>query len=176
MRNTNKDTYRYMMLINSKVEYLFRTTQNNPFNTGHFAWIDFGLFHIIRDYEAAQKKLYRIATTEYKIGSLMIPGCWQKGQPIIDRINWRFCGGFLLGCREEIVRFYNTYLGQLKIFLDIYGILVWEVNFWAWLESNAKITVSWYLADHNDSMLDIPCNFINKVPALPEGLRCRPRA
>ena len=179
-RNSNKDTYKYMILINSKVEYLHRAIMHNPFNTSHFAWIDFGIFHIIKgNIETVQQRLYQIATTSYKIGSLIIPGCWQRKDMIskkdfIDNINWRFCGGFLLGCTEEITRFYNSYLTQLKIFLDTFGVLVWEVNFWAWLEREAKITVDWYLADHNDYMFNIPYSFIaDNAKALPDGLRNR---
>lgn len=180
-RNINKDTYKYMILINSKAEYLYRATISNPFNTEHFVWIDFGIFHIIKhNIEATQKKLYKIATTSYKIGSLIIPGCWHKEYAVkynlYNNINWRFCGGFLLGFKDEIHRFYNSYLNQLKIFLDKYQTLVWEVNFWLWLELEARITVDWYLADHNDSILDIPSGFISDSAILPNGLRNHLRA
>lgn len=180
-RNINKDTYKYMILINSKVEYLYKATINNPFNTEHFAWIDFGIFHIIKgSIEKTQCRLYQIATTSYKIGSLIIPGCWNKEYAVkynlYNNINWRFCGGFLLGSNYEIHRFYKLYLTQLKIFLDMYKTLVWEVNFWLWLELEAQITVDWYLADHNDSMLDIPSDFVSEHIILPKGLRNRLRA
>ncbi len=156
IRNINKDTYNYMILINSKIEYLYKATINNPFNTEHFAWIDFGIFHVINNYEIIKQKLYNIAITEYKIDSLIIPGCWEKGYDFLNNINWRFCGGFLLGYYTEIVEFYKSYLIQLKIFLDTYGMLVWEVNFWAWLENNIPISIEWYLADHNDTIFNIP--------------------
>lgn len=178
IRNLNKDTYKYMILIHSKVEYLYSATVNNPFNTTHFAWIDFGIFHIIKgNIRDAHKTLYNIATTSYKIGSLIIPGCWGRKDTIypneFNNINWRFCGGFLLGCYDEIVRFHKTYLTQLKKFLDMFGVLVWEVNFWAWLEREAKITVDWYLADHDDSMFNIPYRLIDHDVTLPGGLRLR---
>jgi len=34
--------------------------------------------------------------------------------------------------------------------------MVWEVNFWSWLESTQNWNPKWFLADHNDSMIKLP--------------------
>jgi hypothetical protein len=42
----------------------------------------------------------------------------------------------------------------------IYKKLVWEVNFWAWLERVVPTwNPNWFLSDHNDSIVDIPTDF-----------------
>ena len=42
--------------------------------------------------------------------------------------------------------------------------LVWEVNFWAWLEVNSDWNPQWYSADHNDTILtNLPCATIAQV-------------
>jgi hypothetical protein len=34
--------------------------------------------------------------------------------------------------------------------------IVWEVNYWAWLENLGLISPTWYLANHNDTIVNIP--------------------
>jgi hypothetical protein len=38
--------------------------------------------------------------------------------------------------------------------------LVWEVNYWAWLEAEGYISPIWYLADHNDTIINIPTQVV----------------
>jgi hypothetical protein len=42
-RNPEKDTLDYMILINSKVEFVKRAIDTNVYNSNHFSWIDFGI-------------------------------------------------------------------------------------------------------------------------------------
>ena len=41
------DTINFMTLMNAKSEYVYNATISNPFNTTHFSWIDFSIFHVI---------------------------------------------------------------------------------------------------------------------------------
>ena len=50
-RNEEKDTAEYMWLMNSKAEYLQRAIEKNPWNSTHFAWIDFSISYIFKDKE-----------------------------------------------------------------------------------------------------------------------------
>lgn len=40
--------------------------------------------------------------------------------------------------------------------------MVWEVNYWAWLEGTKGWSPSWFFADHNDSIFHIPVEFYVK--------------
>jgi hypothetical protein len=92
---------------------------------------------------------------------LIIPGCWDKLPPvdvgqIAEGVYWRFCGGFLLGDSDSIIKFYNLYNEFYPLFLRTHRKLVWEVNFWGWLEANYDWCPRWYRADHNDEIIKIP--------------------
>jgi hypothetical protein len=56
-----KDTHNYMIAINSKIEVVQDAIKHNSFNTNHFAWIDFGIFHVFKKYYLATDMLSKIA-------------------------------------------------------------------------------------------------------------------
>jgi hypothetical protein len=45
------------------------------------------------------------------------------------------------------------------MFLETHRKLIWEVNFWAWLEAKDYWKPKWYSADHNDSIFNIPTQY-----------------
>jgi hypothetical protein len=98
---------------------------------------------------------------------LTIPGCWGKLPSddvarAFDFIHWRFCGGFFLGDRDSIVQFYDLYREYFVEFLKESHRLVWEVNFWAWLEATCDWKPNWYLAEHDDSILFMSADIFTK--------------
>ena len=56
---------------------------------------------------------------------------------------------------------HNLILKTLPIFIKQHGIIIWEVNFWTWLEINYNWKIDYYIADHNDTILDIPKEYIS---------------
>ncbi len=82
---------------------------------------------------------------------MAIPGCWPKGlylDNILNRIDWRFCGGFFLGSMDKL---YEFCVKADSIYHDTVknGNIVWEVNIWATLEEKGwNPNGYWYWADH----------------------------
>src|SRR5210317_1098686 len=66
-RNIEKDTLNYMILQNAKSEFVYKTLISNPFNTEHFAWIDFSICHILTDTETILKQLYNYSISSFAI-------------------------------------------------------------------------------------------------------------
>ena len=95
-----------------------------------------------------------------------MPGCWNCKVNNINylknNIIWRFCGGFLVGDKESLTSFNLISYEHFLIFLNQSKTLVWEVNYWAWLEGLGLISPIWYLADHDDSIVDIPNIVLNQ--------------
>lgn len=165
IRTTEKDTTKYMILMNSKIDFIKDAIDKNPFDTSHYAWIDFGITYIFKNLVECQKliRLYNSLQLEAKF--LCIPGCLGK-TPITDinayinHVNWRFCGGFFVGDKESIQQFHTLHRNFFPQFLKENNTLVWEVNFWAWLEFIVSDwNPTWYPADHNDSIINIPTKF-----------------
>jgi hypothetical protein len=61
------------------------------------------------------------------------------------------------GNANAIRKFWDLYVRYFSGFLEKHGVLTWEVNFWAWLETmDPKWKPIWYSGDHNDTIVNIP--------------------
>ena len=171
LENINKDTKKYIILMNTKSEFVYNVSLINPFNTDHFAWVDFGIFHIISNPETAINNLYKLSSSKLKDKLLLFPSCWSKEKSethmnkITKLINWRFCGGFFIGDKKSIQDMYLLIINELPNFIKHSGknIIIWEVNYWAWLESKHNWIIDTYHADHNDTIINIPNDYINNI-------------
>lgn len=162
IRNQEKDIKNYMLLMNSKIDLMYRTTLSNPWKTHLFAWIDFSIFHISKNYIEFTQELRKLCDLDTSNSFIAIPGCIDpinKDDNFIRNILWRFCGGFFIGDESSIIELYDLQVKYFPIFIQKYKTLVWEVNFWAWLEANTNWKPFWYKGDHNDSIIQIPSEF-----------------
>lgn len=154
-----KQTPNYNKVNNSKAELVYLASKKNVFNAEQFAWIDFGINHVIKN-----KKTYKhLLKTKLNTDTLIVPVIWDKNKDRADdfnRINWRFAGGFFIGKKDAIRNFYELYTDNFKNSVKNKGILPWEVNFWAYLEEIYNWDTLNYKADHDDTILMIPSYFL----------------
>ena len=172
-RNMVKDTFLFLCLMNMKIEFVVNAVNENPFDTQHFAWIDFNLSHIFKRKEATSNYMKFLTTCKWKPRFIANPGCWEKGQgmeSIVDNINWRFCGGFMIGDGQSFLDLFDLYLEHFTVFMHRYRHITWEVNFWAWLEVNAGWEIVWFKADHDDSIVRIPSHLFSRCIADETGM------
>lgn len=159
-RNELKDTKNYMFLMLAKLEFLKKTIDLNPYDSDYFCWFDFSLPYIFKDMNNTLLKIKHISNYEFKNHFICLPGCWKfkinDFNYLKNNIVWRFCGGFLIGDKKSLINFYSISNENFLNFLNQTKTLVWEVNYWAWLEGLGFISPIWYLADHNDSIVNIP--------------------
>lgn len=159
-RNNLKDTKNYIFLILAKLEFLNKTIDINPFESLNFCWFDFSLPYIFKNINNTLLKIKKISTIQIKEKFIHIPGCWNFKIDYIDYLKnnvvWRFCGGFLIGDKESLNNFYTISNDNFLTFLNETNTLVWKVNYWAWLESKNLINISWYIANLDDSIVNIP--------------------
>ena len=163
-RCVEKDTPEYMLLMNSKTEFLHRVIQKNPFGSTHFAWIDFSIFYIFRGREALCQKILRDMSQRIMVPRFItMPGCWGKEHVFEDRlmndICWRFCGGFFVGSADLMSDFHALFVAHFEEYLREHKRLIWEVNFWAYLELKHGLSMLWFSADHNERMIEIDAVF-----------------
>jgi len=159
-RCLTKDTKEYIALMNAKTEFMKYAIEENPWNSTHFAWIDFNIFHIFKTNVRYPTEFLRsMAKRELQQEDfLVVPGCWDYNWTnewsIPNEVCWRFCGGFFLGTANAMLNFHRVYETHLSEFLRTFRVLTWEVNFWSWLELNKYFSPMWYHADHNASILE----------------------
>jgi hypothetical protein len=159
-RGVKKDTKKYMALMLGKLEFVKKAIDINPFNSNYFFWFDFSIAYIFKNKDKTLLKIKEISNLNFKDNFICIPGCWDfkiKIGDLKNHIVWRFCGGLLFGDKESLIDFYQKSNDHFLSFLEQNKMLLWEVNYWAWLESFNLISPIWYLAGHDDSMfMNIP--------------------
>jgi len=146
-RTEAKDTPEFLSLMALKLRYMTEALAHT--DATHLAWIDFRVFHVIRDIPAAQAKLRSLASHSFPTRmKILAPGCWSPcpSMDIFASICWRFCGGFLLGPRDA---FPTAFARQTDILQAGLPRVTWEVNYWTQMEDQFE----WYPADHDDRLL-----------------------
>ena len=163
-RTPHHDTRNFMILMNSKLEFVKRAIDLNPFGTEHYAWIDFSICHVFKENKQTLPFLHLIGNSRLK-PCLLFPGCWQANTSVSHQsVHWRFCGGFFLGDVNALTQFYQVY--KENIAKIVHDTLMWEVNVWAILEQSYDWHPTWFKADHNDSIVRIPKEYIQIVASL----------
>jgi len=169
-RNVDKDTLEYMIYMHSRPEIVEDAISENPWDSTHFAWIDFNASRLFKRRAESFHRLVEISKYPFPEPACYLAGCWPKldehgANGIAKNIHWRFCGAFFLADAKSMTDFAELCRVSLPQFLKEYGAFTWEVNFWAWLEWKSSAALGeaddnkwrpvWYRADHNDSLLSV---------------------
>lgn len=147
-RNKEKDTYGYLILMNSKVHFVNMATELAK--TQNLAWIDFGMMKLIKNYQAVFSRLLNVIVPSDKI---LIPGCNERSAVNFNHVHWRFCGSLFFGQKATIAKFHAYNQTQLEA---LQNQLTWEVNIWALIEHEYDSIFQWYAGDHNDKIVNFP--------------------
>jgi hypothetical protein len=161
-RNIDKDTDKYMFIQHSKMEFVNNAVLENPWNSTHFAWIDFNVTYIFGKLDNTLEYLKILSMRKFIPKLFAIPGCWnplENIEHILNSVYWRFCGTFFLGDSDSVSHAFQLYESNFEIFIREHKKLVWDVNFWTWMEVTLDWKPNWYLGNHNDSILNIPTNY-----------------
>lgn len=145
IRNPTKDTAEYMCITLEKLHVLMKASAytTRPF----LAWIDFGIFHVLKNKDYCAIALREIERANYQTETIYSPGCWEPGDyDVWNSICWRFCGGLLLGHRDL---FKPAYDEQTHLVMSNLPRLTWEVNYWALMNHRFH----WYSANHDDTIV-----------------------
>lgn len=146
-RSLSKDTLNYMILMNSKIQFIRNAININVWNTYYFAWIDFSIFYIkinsnIINTLSNLNNSNIIPESEFII-SPSCPYAKSNGN-YIDKPIWRFLGGFFIGDINSLKKLSDIYYNNIEVFFDKYKYIVWEVNYLIWLEENGYINIKKY--------------------------------
>jgi hypothetical protein len=164
-RNPEKDTLEYLSHGHIKHELLEKVINANPFQSHYFSWIDLNIFNLFKNPLEPTMFLQWIndPATYLAPSFICFPGCWSKLEKdkiedIMNTVHWRFCGCFFIGDAESIRQFLALYRKTIQEFFATYKRLVWDFNFWAFMEATAtepEWKPIWYKADHNETILYI---------------------
>lgn len=158
---SHKDTNGFLELMLSKIDFVHAAMPLTE--ATHLAWIDFNIAHVFKTVDALHALSQLGHRRRLRSPLLALAAIWSKGtradlESLLSAVNWRFAGGFFVGDRHSLEQWYALSCDALPIFLAQTNTLVWEVNFWAWLEQAYphSFTPYAYTSDHDDSLVYIP--------------------
>ena len=153
--NPTKDTIEYMFLQCHKTEFLRQAIKLNPFQTTNYTWVDFGIFHMIREEEQMRQELIRMSQSVYD--KVRIASCIDPHLPnstdIYKNVVWYFAGSVVGGHSETILDFANAMKEKCISIIREKKHIMWEINIWYLLFQTHSHLFEPYRADHNISIL-----------------------
>jgi len=165
-RDQVKDTDEYFSIQLSKLHLLAKAAETCP--TPFVAWIDFGIFHMIKDNEEAGNALREIAFS-YKVpDTILAAGHWPMNDEsqwparstwaytVWEVAHWVFLGSLLIGPRHV---FRPAAKRQGELVREHSPKLTWEVNYWLMMSDHFTT----YPALHSDSILTNLRNFLRNL-------------
>ena len=128
----DKDTIDFLFVQCYKTEWVRTVAIQNPFKTEQFVWIDFGIYHIVRDDVLFLKTIQYISQTE--CSKVSICSCWNLRLPFVRNIHkdvaWYFAGGIFGGEAEYLIKFADKMKEKTIHYIQENNSLVWETNLW----------------------------------------------
>jgi hypothetical protein len=152
-RYEEKDKLEYFCIQLSKFKLL--EDAEKYVTTTHTAWIDFGVYHMLKDYEICRYWLNKIAHSEFYNEKILSPGC-RRGyvDEVWDKVCWNHCGSFLLGPKDKFQGAHDT---QMKLVKNNLPRITWEINYWTMMEEHFS---HYFVITHGELLFEKVCDYI----------------
>ena len=160
VRDNDKDDDEYLILMNSKIEFVKKAIDINIWNSNYFCWIDFSIKYMIKNEDIFKNYINKLKCYEMSLNhelNIIIPGCEEKAEIITWHPIWRYSGSIFYGHKDGLVQFYNINNEYFYKFLETYSLLTWEITVWAWFEYINVFNPVWVHGRHNESII----SFVN---------------
>ena len=171
--NHSKDTIDYMFVQCHKTEWvkmailLTRQINKTIDNSNiHFLWIDYGIYHMIRNEDVFKNELEGLVTrsnTNHKeIKSIRIAGCWDVNlvynnmnidTDIYKRITWYFAGSMFGGNEMALIEFADKMRTKSIKIIKERKTLMWEINVWYLIFLENRDMFNSYMCNHDTSII-----------------------
>lgn len=158
--NPNKDTLNYMIIINTKTEWVKNAIEYvNPHQSEQFIWVDFGIYQLydnLSNQILFEPYMYSLINKSYNY--IRIPHIWNIDSYNIDinihkLICWYFAGGIFGGKSELLIKFNDIMSEIITTYINQNNSLVWEVNLWYLAYKSNKSMFSLYYGNHDANII-----------------------
>ena len=147
-----KDTLEYMFVQCNKTEWVKDVVKRNLYGSDYFVWIDFGIWHVIRDDQVFTDSCMKIELGSKDKGVRIACGnpC---SKDLYKTISWFFLGGIFGGDRDSLLKFANLVKTKCIQTIREHKTLMWEINVWQMVHEEDPSLFLCYKAKHNASIL-----------------------
>jgi len=175
--NKRKNTVEYMFVQCHKTEWVkmaiyllkqleFEKQKVNNQNINNvdyyqFLWLDFGLYHVIKNvevFETELKKLENRVVNHPYLDRVRIGSCWDFNVlylfNIYRDITWYFAGGVFGGNKNSLLKFAELMKEKCIDIMTSKNTIMWEVNIWYLIYSENRGLFDSYDCNHNASLID----------------------
>ena len=163
--NPDKDTIDYLFVQCNKTEWVRQAIYRNPFKTKQFTWIDFGIYHIVKNDALFKNALLKISQTS--VNKVTVGSCWNLRLPFVRDIYkdvaWFFAGGIFGGEPRYLFEFADLVQQKCIQYITNHRSFIWETNIWYLVYKENIRLFSPYLAEHDVSLLQ---NYGNTTESL----------
>jgi hypothetical protein len=153
--NPHKDTIDYMFVQCNKTEWIRHAIELNPFNTDHFIWVDFGIYHMINN-DNFNDSIYKMTQQNYQ--NVRIATSWDFNayyhNNYYTQVMWYFSGSVFGGDKNKLLLFADLMKKYCLDIIDKQKTLMWEVNIWYLIYNDNKDLFDRYYGTHNNTIID----------------------
>ena len=149
--NPDKDTKEYMYLMCNKTEWMRRAIEEDIYGSENFVWLDFGVYHMIRNDEVFNECIAKLCNKKYNM--VRIAGGNKTGKDDNRYVNWFFLGTIFGGDKKMLLLFCDKMKEKCIEIVKSENKIYWEINVWyeIWVKSPELFSI--YPANHDVSLL-----------------------
>lgn len=182
--NPDKDTIDYLFVQCNKTEWVRQAIHRNTFKTKQFTWIDFGIYHIVKNDALFKNAIMKISQTS--VEKVAVGNCWNLRLPFVRDIYkdvaWFFAGGIFGGEPQYLIEFADLVQQKCIQYITERRSFIWETNIWYLVYKDSflnrtfskdsflnrtlvesSLVFSPYLAEHDVSLLQNYGNTTDKI-------------
>jgi len=149
--NPEKDTKEYMYLMCNKTEWMRRAIAEDPYSSENFVWLDFGIYHMIRNEDVFNETIYKISCKSYD--KIRIASGEKSGGESNRLVNWFFLGSIFGGDKTTLLLFCDMMKKKCIEIVKYENRIYWEVNIWYLIYLEFPDWFSNYESNHDVSIL-----------------------
>jgi 23S rRNA A1618 N6-methylase RlmF len=130
--NREKNTIDYLFVQNNKTEWVREAIQMNIYNTEQYIWIDFGIYHMIKNETEFKEGI--LSMTSKKYDKLRIASCkyrdYTVNYNVYEIITWTFAGSVFGGHKDALLKFADLAKNEVLKTIEEKKSIMWEINIW----------------------------------------------
>ena len=154
--NPDKDTIDYIFVQCNKTEWVVKAIDLNMYKTSQYIWIDFGIYHMIKNPELFERLI--LGMTEKTYSDVRIASCKYNGYSVpynvYEILTWTFAGSVFGGSVDALLEFaFLTKKEILKTIREKKSIM-WEINIWYLVYRQYLEFFNFYTCGHDFRILE----------------------